>query len=118
MDTIFYEDFISPLCTPKLPFSREIKLRDTTSSRLNDNTIVEKTGGLSGQINSYKNEDLYTLSHDIYSNIETLPTSQSDFNSNLDSSTDKISTSFADVSKLSEDLLSCPEYLNAAHELN
>ena len=61
---------------------------------------------------------MFTLSQDIYSNIETLPTSKSDFNSNLDSSTDKISAFFADVSKMSEDPLSYPEYLNVVHELN
>ena len=52
------------------------------------------------------------------SDIETSHVHRRCYNSSLESSTNKISVFFTGIPKISENLLSCIEYLNLAHELN
>ena len=58
------------------------------------------------------------LPQDVDSDVETSPTSKRGYDSNPYPSTNKISAVFADISKMSGDPLSFPEYLDVAHELN
>ena len=42
IDAVFDEEFLSPTCTSDPPFLGAINLRDTTSSRIYDDNIIEK----------------------------------------------------------------------------
>ena len=114
----FDEEFTSHLCTPDPPFLGAIKLRDTTSSRIHDDNIVEKTGGSNTQIISYKNKDLSTFPQDINSNIETTLSYKRVFNFYSDPSKDNILPFFAGMSKMPENPLCIPRIFEFGHKLN
>ena len=118
MDAVFDEEFTSPLCTPELPFTGAIRLRNIKHRNQDQDTIEEYTGEPKDDIHTYENDESLPLPTKEEMDNETVLDSKRGQESTKNDSSTKISAFFTSMCRPSEDSLSFPEYLNVAHELS
>ena len=114
----FNEDFTFQLSTLNHPFTVAVRLRDIKHKYQAHDIIAEHTGEPKGDIQSNENANNLPLPDNKNPVFEPLPSHNMGEKLIENDCSKKITTFVANMSRLSNDSLSFPEYLYVAHKLN